>query len=175
MMSFLILSLFQSFFHRDSPSCFFLPVFLFLEVSIRDERLFLSYFFLMILYFQALSDRMTMTIYLPADLFLLLIGILESLLSSRNMVDLLLSASLLPLSLCLLDPKHEKMGEGDKEILFVSAFYLSYEELVTAFFLSTLFLLLISLIKKKTRFPYVPFWFVSCVIVTLCIHIPRGG
>jgi len=173
-MSLVILFLFQSFFHKNS-SYFFLPVFLFLEVFIRDERLFLSYCFLMILFFQALSDRMTMTIYLPADLFLFLIGILESLLSSRNMVDLLLSASLLPLSLCLLDPKHEKMGEGDKEILFVSAFYLSYEELVTAFFLSTLFLLFFSLLKKKTRVPYVPFWFVSCVIVTLCIHIPRGG
>ena len=173
-MSFLILSLFRRFFQRDSSS-FFLPVFLLLEVFIRDERIFLSYFFLMVLYFQALSDMFTLTVYLPADMFLLLIGILESLLSSRSLSDLLFSISLLPFSLCLLDPKHKRMGEGDKEILFVSAFYLSYEELVIAFFLSTLFLLFFSLSKKKTRFPYVPFWFLSCMIVTLCIHIPRGG
>ena len=116
-----------------------------------------------LLLYQALSDHLSEEISMIPDLFIILIGIVCSVRAGRPLPDLFLSF-LLPLTLYLLSLSG-KIGDGDAEVFFALSFYYSLYPLALILFTSSFLALLYSYIEKRDRYPFVPFIFISSILI----------
>ncbi len=130
--------------------------------------------YMLLFAFQAHLDARREEISVWTDLFLFLTGTCLSVLENRSWSDYLMAVTFLPLVLYLLS-KTGKLGEGDAEIMAACGALLSYREQVFLFFLSTLILAVYACIRKKDRYPLVPFLFLSFCILSLCRMRHRCG
>lgn len=127
---------------------------------INNDLLFFIIFQLMI--FNTITDIINKDVYIVPNLLFILLGFTLN----RPIKEVIVSISIFPTMLFILSKLTNGIGLGDVILVFLLGFIFDIKRLVSTILLASIINLIYALFIKKDEYSFVPFIFISILLVS---------